>query len=126
MGGWAWFNESTGEHDFGGVRETTNNRMEMTAILSALRKLPDGSSVKIYSDSTYCVTGLNQWRHGWKKKGWVKAGKPILNADLWKELDKETYRVNATFVWVRGHNGTRGNEMADLLANKGRDSCSKR
>lgn len=124
LGGWGWFNESTGEHDFGGEKETTNNRMEMTAILSALRKLSDGSSVTIYSDSSYCVNGMTTWRHGWKRKHWMKKGELILNSDLWIALDREASRVDVKFVWVRGHNGNSGNEMADMLANRGRGLVS--
>lgn len=119
IGGWAWHN-SLGERDFGGVRETTNNRMEMTAILEALRKLPTGAEATIYSDSQLCVKGLTIWRGGWKKKLWRKKGGDMPNRDLWIELEAQLARTRPTFKWVKGHSGNPGNEKADRLAERGR------
>lgn len=109
--------------EYGGEMDTTNNRMEMKAILQALRKLPDGAAVRVFSDSQYCVKGLTDWRAGWRRKNWMKKGGPMPNRDLWIALEEQISRVRATFVWVRGHNGDSGNERADELANLGRATC---
>lgn len=118
-GGWGWV-RCDGAEEFGGEFDTTNNRMEMTAILKALVKLPDGADVKVYSDSQYCVKGLTVWRNGWRKKNWMKQGAPMINRDLWMELETHLSRTRASFHWVRGHNGNRMNERADALATIGR------
>lgn len=118
-GGWGW-HRSDGESRFGGDEETTNNRMEMTAILEALRELPDGKAVIIYSDSQYCVKGLTIWRKGWQKKNWMKKGEPMINRDLWLLLEEQLSRLDVTTKWVKGHNGDAGNEKADELAVRGR------
>lgn len=122
QGGWGWL-RSDGAEAFGGEMSTTNNRMEMTAILRALQALPDGAAATIYSDSSYCVQGLTTWCLKWAKKGWMKKGEPIANRDLWLALEAEKRRVQARFVWVRGHNGNAGNERADRLAATGRLSA---
>lgn len=110
----------------GGEAGTTNNRMEMTAILMALRVLPDLSTVVVFSDSRYCINGLTIWRQGWRRRRWHKKdGAPMLNRDLWLELEAETARVKATFLWVRGHNGDPGNERADALAERGRQEAKR-
>lgn len=121
-GGWGWHRDD-GEMEYGGEMDTTNNRMEMTAILQALRKLPDGVAVRVFSDSQYCIKGLTEWRAGWRRKNWMKKGEPMPNRDLWIALEEQISRVRATFVWVRGHNGDGGNERADELANLGRTTC---
>lgn len=118
-GGWGWY-RSDGVSDCGGEKGTTNNRMEMTAILEALSKLPDGQNVIVYSDSQYCVKGLTVWRKGWSKKNWMKKGEPMINRDLWMQLEGHVLRLEAKFVWVRGHDGNHGNERADMLAERGR------
>lgn len=118
-GGWGW-HRSDGESRFGGDEETTNNRMEMTAILEALQELSDGKSAVIYSDSKYCVSGLTIWRKGWKKKNWMKGGKPMINRDLWLMLEDQLDRLDVEIKWVKGHNGDVGNEKADELAGRGR------
>lgn len=118
-GGWGWC-RSDGKESFGSVRDTTNNRMEMTAILKSLVELPDSEKALIYSDSQYCIKGLTEWRNGWKKKNWIKKGEPMVNRDLWVELDYHVSRLVLTFEWVRGHNGDSGNERADYLALLGR------
>lgn len=119
LGGWGW-HRSDGRSACGGEEETTNNRMEMTAILEALRELPDGAHATVYSDSQYCVKGLTSWRHGWKKKNWMKQGKPMPNRDLWIDLEEQLCRLNVSMKWVKGHAGDQGNEKADQLANFGR------
>ncbi|MFN7882278.1 MAG: ribonuclease H [bacterium] len=104
----------------GGNVSTTNNRMEMQAILEAMRAVPDGEQALIMSDSQYCINGLTIWRPGWKAKGWNKKGSPMINRDLWLELEAEMSRIKPRFEWVRGHNGDEWNERADALANDGR------
>lgn len=121
-GGWGW-HRADGASDFGGERETTNNRMELTAIFEALRALPDGAAAIIYSDSQYCVRGLNDWSTAWSRKMWMRKGAPMPNRDLWIALEDQKRRVNAEFVWVRGHAGNIGNEIADRLAEQGRTSA---
>lgn len=118
-GGWGW-HRSDGEQAYGGMRETTNNRMELTAILDALKALPDGAQATVYSDSQYCVKGLTVWARGWERKGWMKKGEPMPNRDLWMALHEHKQRVSVRFEWVRGHNGDAGNERADRLAEQGR------
>ena len=118
-GGWGWI-RSDGESRCGGEAHTTNNRMEMVAILRALTELPDNHNVTVFSDSQYCVKGLTIWRNGWKRKDWKKKGEPMINRDLWLELDIQVLRLKITFEWVRGHSGNKNNEIADMLANRGR------
>ena len=117
--GWGW-HSSDGREASGGERRTTNNRMEMTAILQALIELPDNAGATVYSDSQYCVKGLTEWRAGWRKRNWMKKGEPMINRDLWLALHEETKRVHVSFRWVRGHSGVAGNELADRLATEGR------
>jgi ribonuclease HI len=118
-GGWGW-HRSDGMSGTGGMGGTTNNRMEMTAILEALRELPNGAAATVYSDSQYCINGLTTWRTGWKRRDWMKKGSAIPNRDLWIALEEQLLRLNAQFKWVRGHNGDPGNERADQLASEGR------
>ena len=119
LGGWGW-HRSDGRSACGGQEATTNNRMEMTAILEALIELPDGAEATVYSDSQYCVKGLTIWRKGWQKKNWRKKGLDMPNRDLWLSLENEMNRLNIKFVWVKGHAGDEGNEKADQLADFGR------
>ena len=105
---------------FGGELDTTNNRMEISAVIHALRALKQTSSVELWTDSQYVQKGVTEWLEGWKKRGWKTASKdPVKNADLWQELDALLPDHKITWHWVRGHNGHPGNELADLLANKG-------
>lgn len=103
----------------GGEKSTTNNRMEMTAIIEGLK---EASSKKIdtllvLTDSTYVIRGYTQWRFGWKKRGWVTAeGQPVSNQDLWEELDKAGSKIKIDWRYVRGHQGTPGNERVDEIA----------
>ena len=124
IGGWGYLlrdDQGLTREECGGLRSTTNNRMELTAILMALKALPNGASAVIYSDSQYCVNGLTSWHAKWVKKDWKrKDGTDMPNRDLWLALHDENRRVRAAYKWVRGHNGNVGNERADTLANIGR------
>ena len=104
----------------GGFRRTTNNRMELRAVVEGLRALPEGSRVRLYSDSRYVVDAVNlNWLKNWQARSWKKAdGKPVLNVDLWKALVQEMRRhAQVSFVWVEGHAGNPGNERCDRLSN---------
>lgn len=114
-GGWGW-HRSDGRSDCGGAANTTNNRMELVAILMALREVPDGARVTVYSDSQYCVFGLTKWSDSWKRRAWSKKGVPMPNRELWLLLEEQKSRVDARFEWIRGHSGDPGNERADELA----------
>jgi ribonuclease HI len=121
-GGWAFVYDNAGAltHASGSHPATTNNRMEATAIIMALTHLSPGERVCILSDSEITVKGLNEWRPGWKARGWKKSnGKPVANRDLWIKLDElvEAVGNSVSFHWVRGHDGHRLNEEADLYAN---------
>jgi ribonuclease HI len=123
-GGWGAYIESGGSpfvRLFGGEEDTTNNRMELTAVLEALWYLPPFSTVHVVSDSRYVLDGAQDWVHGWEKRGWVTSeGSPIKNSDLWQELLSAIDRhERITWEWVRGHTGVYGNEEADRLAGKG-------
>ena len=107
---------------FGGEFDTTNNRMEMMAVIKGLEVLPIGSIVTIYTDSEYVRKGITAWIHGWKHRGWkTAAGTPVKNKDLWLQIDTLRNKHKITWQWVKGHNGDPGNERADALANKGVD-----
>jgi ribonuclease HI len=127
-GGWgAWL--SSGGHDkelFGGERETTNNRMELTAPIEALASLKRSCDVVVYLDSEYVRKGITEWITNWQRRGWKTAdGKPVKNADLWMRLDALRKLHTVEWRWVKGHAGDPGNERADMLANKGVASISK-
>jgi len=111
---------------FGGERETTNNRMELQAVIEALTALKRPCDVTLYLDSQYVRKGITEWIHGWKAKGWRTASKePVKNAELWQQLDALVsgagHRID--WRWVKGHAGDPGNERADALANKGVDQA---
>ena len=123
-GGWgAWLRH--GEHQrelFGGERATTNNRMELTAVIQALSALKRPCSVDLYTDSEYVRQGITSWIRGWKARGWRTADrKPVKNIDLWMALDERVAQHDVRWHWVKGHNGDEGNEKADQLANRGVD-----
>ena len=104
----------------GGELQTTNNRMEMMAVLEALRALKRPCRIDLHVDSQYVMKGINEWIHGWRRRNWRKSdGKPVLNEDLWRQLDAEVSRHEVAWHWVKGHAGDPGNERADLLANRG-------
>ena len=104
----------------GGEFETTNNRMELQAAIQALRTLKRRSTVALFTDSRYVIDGITQWINRWKARGWRTAGKnPVKNVDLWQLLDAQTGEHDVTWHWVKGHDGDRENERADLLARRG-------
>ena len=124
-GGWGALLVS-GAHEtelFGGVAHTTNNRMEMMAVIEALGALKGPSRVVLYTDSSYVQKGITEWIVGWKARGWRTADKkPVKNEDLWRLLDSAAARHRVEWRWVKGHAGDPGNERADALANRGVDS----
>jgi len=106
----------------GGERDTTNNRMELTAAIEALNALKRPSTVVLHTDSKYVMHGITEWMANWKKRGWKTANKkPVKNQDLWIALDEAIRRHDIKWVWVKGHSGHDGNEEADALANRGID-----
>ncbi len=122
VGGWgAWLKYKEQEKSiYGGEENTTNNRMEMTAVIRALEALKRPSVVKLYTDSAYVQKGMMEWMAGWKAKNWRNANrKPVKNDDLWKQLDTLSSQHQIEWVWVKGHAGNEGNERADQLANAG-------
>jgi ribonuclease HI len=105
---------------FGGEAHTTNNRMELTAVIQALAALKRRCRVKLHTDSRYVQQGITAWIHQWKKKGWKTADrKPVKNADLWRALDELALQHEVEWEWVRGHADNAGNVRADELANLG-------
>ena len=105
---------------FGGEAQTTNNRMELMAVLSGLKTLNCPCDVVICTDSQYVKNGMESWIHNWKKNGWKTAGRqPVKNADLWQQLDEQVARHRVRWQWVKGHAGHTENERADALANRG-------
>jgi ribonuclease HI len=121
-GGWgAWLQYGGKEKSIhGGEVVTTNNRMELTAVIRALEMLKRPCNVKIYTDSVYVQKGMTEWIQGWKTRGWRTADKkPVKNDDLWKALDLLASQHSIEWIWVRGHAGDVGNEKADALANEG-------
>ena len=108
---------------YGGEFETTNNRMELTAVIEALNALNGSRSVILHTDSKYVKDGIESWIENWKKRGWKTAArKPVKNQDLWMALDEATTRHQIDWRWVKGHAGNEGNEEADRLANLGVDA----
>ncbi len=125
-GGWGVLLKSGGSQKelFGGERETTNNRMELTAVIEALQALKRPCKVALYLDSEYVRKGITEWIHGWKARGWRTAAKqPVKNVELWQRLDalvaSSGHQID--WHWVKGHAGDPGNERADALANRGVD-----
>lgn len=112
--------EGTERELFGGEPATTNNRMELTAVIEALTALNRPSRVVIHTDSQYVQKGITEWISGWKARGWKTAARePVKNADLWRRLDDLARGHEIEWKWVRGHSGHAGNERADRLANRG-------
>jgi ribonuclease HI len=122
VGGWGALMRA-GQHEktlFGGETLTTNNRMELTGVIEALKALTRPCDVIIHTDSQYVQKGISEWIGGWKRRGWITADKkPVKNADLWQTLDELAVKHNVQWKWVRGHAGDPGNERADQLANQG-------
>jgi ribonuclease HI len=111
----------------GGDPATTNNRMELTAVIRALESLNRSCAVAIYTDSQYVKNGIQSWIHAWKKNGWKTADrKPVKNAELWRELDALTVKHRVAWHWVKGHDGHPGNDRADALANRGVETIRSR
>ncbi|WP_411726272.1 ribonuclease HI [Methyloglobulus sp.] len=107
---------------YGSERETTNNRMELLAVINALEALNKPSSVQVNTDSKYVLLGITEWMDNWKKMGWKTASKsPVKNEDLWRRLDAAKSPHSIEWKWVKGHSGDQGNDRADKLANLGID-----
>lgn len=123
-GGWGVLMRS-GSHErelFGGEAATTNNRMELQAVIEGLGALTQRCSVTLHVDSSYVMNGMKSWIVGWKANGWrTKAKQPVKNVELWQRLDEQVARHDVQWVWVKGHSGDPGNERADELANRGVD-----
>ena len=123
-GGWGAVLQSSDHRKeiSGGEKQTTNNRMELTAAIEALRALKTRSHVDLFTDSTYVKKGITEWINDWKANGWKRrSGKrflPVKNADLWRELDSLVANHDITFHWVEGHAGNEGNERCDELARR--------
>ncbi|HAU09200.1 ribonuclease HI [Gammaproteobacteria bacterium] len=122
VGGWGAlmrFGE-TEKRLFGAEAETTNNRMELMAVICSLEALTEPCSVSITTDSKYVLQGMTEWLANWKRRNWQTAAKkPVLNVDLWKRLDAAAGGHQIEWHWVKGHSGHRENEIADELANQG-------
>jgi len=121
-GGWGALLVSSGHRKeiSGGEPNTTNNRMEMTAVIRALESLKRPSTVEVHTDSQYVQKGISEWMSGWKRRNWHTAdGKPVKNQDLWLQLDALSQLHCIEWKWVRGHAGHPENERADALANQG-------
>ncbi len=128
-GGWGVFLRVEREHKTlkGYEPDTTNNRMELVAVIEALRALKRSCHIELYTDSKYVMQGLNEWMPNWKRNGWKTAArKPVKNVDLWKKLDDEVQRHQVDWHWVKGHSGVEGNERADQLANEAIDEALTR
>ena len=127
-GGWAAILRYNGhERELsGGDPATTNNRMELTAVIRALQALKRPSAVQIHTDSQYVQKGISEWIHNWKRRGWLTADKqPVKNVDLWQMLDELASAHQIDWRWVKGHAGHPGNERADQLANQGIDELQR-
>lgn len=121
-GGWGAILRAGGKERelFGGEPETTNNRMELTAVIRALEALKRPVRARVWTDSQYVQKGISEWIRGWKARGWKTASKePVKNADLWRELDRLAAQHEVDWCWVRGHAGHPENERADALARRG-------
>ncbi|NLJ45845.1 MAG: ribonuclease HI [Treponema sp.] len=118
-GGWAWvaLEDGTRREGSGGEASTTNNRMELIAVIEALQSIPPGRGVEVRTDSQYVKNGITSWIHAWKRNGWRTASKsPVKNRELWEELDRLAATRPTRFVWVEGHAGEELNERCDELA----------
>lgn len=129
-GGWAYIlrhrASDSEREDSGGEARTTNNRMELMAVIRGLTALTRESRVDVYSDSRYVLDGLESWMDNWKKKGWVTASKsPVKNRDLWEVLDELRGKHELSYHWIRGHNEHPENERADALAVAARDLAAQ-
>lgn len=128
IGGWgAWMRAGGKERElFGGEQHTTNNRMELTAVIEGLKTLNKPCAVTLHVDSQYVMNGVTSWMKGWKRNGWkTRDKKPVKNQELWIALDEQVARHQVEWVWVKGHAGDPGNERADALANKGVEAARR-
>lgn len=128
-GGWGALLRMGGHEKelFGGEADTTNNRMELTAVIRALEALKRPVHVRVHTDSQYVQKGISEWIHGWKKRGWRTADRqPVKNAALWRELDDLAARHRIEWHWVKGHAGHADNERADALARRGMEAMRGR
>jgi len=128
-GGWGAVLQAGGHEKemWGGEKLTTNNRMELTAVIEALASLRRRCSIDLYTDSEYVRNGITSWIHGWKARGWRTADrKPVKNVELWQKLESLAAGHDVRWHWVRGHAGHPGNERADQLANRGVDEALQR
>ncbi|MCB1664556.1 MAG: ribonuclease HI [Pseudomonadales bacterium] len=127
-GGWGALLRYNGHEKtlYGGEPMTTNNRMELMAVIQGLQALKrPGLDIKVFSDSKYVLNGISEWLPNWKKRGWKTAAKkPVLNADLWQVLDELAAQHQIQWEWVKGHSGHPENELADSLANRGIDELT--
>ena len=122
MGGWGALLSYAGQEKelFGGESHSTNNRMELTAVIRALQTLKRPCQVRVYTDSKYVQKGISEWILNWKRRGWrTSSNEPVKNADLWQRLDQLAAQHQIEWLWVKGHAGHDGNERADALANQG-------
>ena len=127
-GGWAAviINDNKEETIFGSEKESTNNRMELKAVIMALKEIPTNLELTIYTDSTYVQKGISEWIKNWKVNNWRSSNKkPVKNKDLWVELDEAVGSRKIHWEWVKGHAGNEGNEKADELANQGVTSAMR-
>jgi ribonuclease HI len=126
IGGWGvWLRYGNNDKKLNGnEKNTTNNRMELTAAIKALEAIKSKNiDIDLYTDSKYVMNGINEWIKGWKAKGWkTSAKKPVKNVDLWQQLDTLNATHTVHWHWVKGHSGNEGNEMADKLANQAMDN----
>lgn len=123
-GGWGALLRYQGKEKeiYGGEKNTTNNRMELTAAIEGLKSLKETCQVELTTDSQYVRKGMTEWIQNWKKRGWKTAAKqPVKNADLWQALDEHCGKHQVNWHWIKGHSGHRENEIADQLANRGID-----
>ena len=112
---------------YGGAPDTTNNRMELTAVIEALKALKRPVKARVHTDSQYVQKGISEWIHAWKRRGWRTAGKQaVKNADLWRALDEQAAQHSVEWLWVRGHAGHAENERADALARRGIETLNGR
>ncbi len=121
-GGWGVYLQYAGHEKkfYGGEKVTTNNRMELLAAIQALEALTQTCHVQLYTDSKYVLQGITEWLSNWKRRGWKTASNtPVKNDDLWRRLDAATQSHTIEWIWVKGHAGNSGNEIADQLANQG-------
>jgi ribonuclease HI len=128
-GGWGALLRFGGQEKelFGGEANTTNNRMELLAVIRALESLNRRCRVQVHTDSQYVQKGISEWIHGWKRRGWKTAdNSPVKNADLWRQLDALASQHEVEWRWVKGHAGHAENERADALANRGAATVGRR